>query len=145
MQYNVKETGAEVRFVWTRYWSIAWFSGEWSFGRHRSRALGKTNQAPIKHFNVSFFWYKLRSLGVQRHITTEYSVNLWKIQVQLLIRVTYGKRLWAPAESTTKNRCQQSPHRNSAILQHPILCKQSINRRTNKAYDTQLETMRPDR
>ncbi len=32
--------------------AVMWFSGEWSFGRHRSHAFGKTNQAPIQCFDV---------------------------------------------------------------------------------------------
>ncbi len=39
---------------------------------HRSRAFGKTNQAPIQCFNERcfVFVYKPRSLGVERYITS---------------------------------------------------------------------------
>ncbi len=49
--------------------AVTWFSGEWIFGRHRSRAFGKTDQAPIQCFNVSFFYTNFPSLCVERYIT----------------------------------------------------------------------------
>ncbi len=68
MQYNVKENGAEVRFVWSSHVVFRPFD----VGRHRSCDFGKTNQAPIQIFDVSYFLYKLRSLAVERHITSKY-------------------------------------------------------------------------
>ncbi len=41
--------------------AVTWFSGEWSFRRHRSRAFGKTNQAPIQRFNVRCFVFLIQA------------------------------------------------------------------------------------
>ncbi len=69
--YDVKETVLRFASFEADTEAVTCFSGEWSFGRHRSRAFGKTNQAPIQCFDVRYFifWYKLRSLGVENHIT----------------------------------------------------------------------------
>ncbi len=78
--YNVllcKGNGAVVRFVKQILKQSRGFQVERSFGRHRSRAFGKTNQAPIQRFNVRclVFLYKLPSLRVERHITRKYPVS----------------------------------------------------------------------
>ncbi len=58
MCYYVKATALWFASFEADTEAVTWFSGE---RRHRSRAFGKTNQAPIQRFNVSFIWYKLRS------------------------------------------------------------------------------------
>ncbi len=73
MQTNdsVKETALRFASFEADTEAVTWFSGELSFRRHRSRAFDKTNQAPKQCFNVKcfVFWYKLRRLCVERHIT----------------------------------------------------------------------------
>ncbi len=69
--YNVKETALRFASFEADTEAVTWFSGELSFRRHRSCAFDKTNQAPKQCFNVKcfVFWYKLRRLCVERHIT----------------------------------------------------------------------------
>ncbi len=61
-----------------RFASLYWSSHvvfKWMNFVRRPRAFGKTNQAPLQCFNVKcfiFFWYKFRSLSVERHINTSY-------------------------------------------------------------------------
>ncbi len=44
MCYNVKETALRFASFEADTEVVTWFSGEWSFRRHSSRAFGKTNQ-----------------------------------------------------------------------------------------------------
>ncbi len=53
--YNVKETALRFASFEADTEAVTWFSGELSFGRHRSRAFGKKNQAPIQRFDVRCF------------------------------------------------------------------------------------------
>ncbi len=77
MCYYKKETALRFASFEADTEAVTWFSREWRFGHHRSHAFGKTNQAPIQCFDVKclvFFLYKLRSLGVEHHITTIYAI-----------------------------------------------------------------------
>ncbi len=77
IHYNVKETVLRFASFEPDTEAVTRFSGERSFGRHRSHAFGKMNQAPIQCFNVKcivVFLYKLRSFRVERNITTIFSL-----------------------------------------------------------------------
>ncbi len=52
---------------------FSWCSDKQSFKCHKSHAFGKTNQAPIRCFNVKcVFWHKLLSFGVECNITNNF-------------------------------------------------------------------------
>ncbi len=70
--YNVKETVLWFASFEADIEAVTWCSGEWSFRRHRSRACGKTNQAPIQRFNVRCFVFLIQSSKprVKCHITS---------------------------------------------------------------------------
>ncbi len=70
MHYNVKETALRFASFEADTEAVTWFSGEWSFRRHRSRAFGKNESSSDTVFQCFFFLYKLRSLCVERHITS---------------------------------------------------------------------------
>ncbi len=53
--YHVKETVLRFASFEADTEAVTCFSGEWSFGRHRSHAFGKTNQAPMLRCEISFF------------------------------------------------------------------------------------------
>ncbi len=89
--YNVKETALRFRFVWTRYEAVFQANEASDVIDH---VLWQTNQAPIQCFNGRGFpfWYKLRSLCVERHITNLKSpkeslktitISLWPLFVAM--------------------------------------------------------------
>ncbi len=58
MYYNVKDTALRFASFEADTEAVTWCSGERSFGRHRSRAFGKTNTAlqceMFRFFDTSF-------------------------------------------------------------------------------------------
>ncbi len=70
MCYNVKETAPRFASFEADTEAVTWFSGELSFGRHKSRAFGKTNQALIQCFDVRRFGYLMQASKPLSNVTS---------------------------------------------------------------------------